>query len=54
MKYLVKNTYKYTAEVWVEADCEKTALDMTCDILEGEERNEDDTWYDSEVIDKKE
>ena len=53
MWHLVKNTYQYTAEVWIEADSAKEAKD-SAGGHEDEERNEDDTWYDAEVIDTKE
>ena len=53
MKYLVKNTFKYTTEVWVEADSPKEAEDLAGGH-EDQEENNDDMWYDAEVIDQKE
>jgi hypothetical protein len=51
MKYLVKRTYQYTAEEWVEAESESEAESSVA--TSEEERNHDDMWYDSEVIDQK-
>jgi hypothetical protein len=49
MKYLVKRTYQYTTEEWVEADSEREARDTPA--TSAEERNHDDMWEDSEIID---
>lgn len=50
MKYRVKRTYLYTTEEWVEAEseCEAESIEATNE----EERNYDDMWQDSEVIDQ--
>lgn len=53
MKYLVKNTFKYTSDVWVEADTAAEAKDLAGGH-EDQEINNDDTWYDAEVIDSEE
>jgi hypothetical protein len=50
MRYLVKRTYQYTTEEWVTADSERQAEDTPPCI---EERNIDDHWVDSEVIESK-
>tara|TARA_R110000868_G_scaffold175663_3_gene412821 strand:- start:33 stop:191 length:159 start_codon:yes stop_codon:yes gene_type:complete len=51
MKYLVKRTYQYTTEEWVEAESESEAESSVA--TSEEERNHDDMWHDSEVIDQK-
>jgi hypothetical protein len=50
MKYLVIRTYQYTAQEWVEAESEREAKSIVA--TSEEERNHDDMWYDSEVIDQ--
>ena len=52
-RYLVKNIYKYSEEVWVTADSESEAKDKA-GLAEGAERNHDDTWYDSEILESDE
>jgi hypothetical protein len=49
MRFLIKRTYQYTTEEWVEANSEKEALDTPA--TSGEIRNYDDFWQDAEVID---
>jgi len=51
MKYLVRRTYKFTAEEWVDAGSERDAKNAA--PTENEERNYDDHWDDSEVIETK-
>lgn len=50
MKYRVKRTYLYTTEEWVEAESEYEAESI--EATNEEERNYDDMWQDSEVIDQ--
>lgn len=49
MRYLIKRTYQYSTEEWVEAGSEKEALDTPA--TSGEVRIYDDHWEDAEVID---
>lgn len=49
MKYLVKNIYKYSTEVWVEADSREEAKSKGGTAPDAE-RNQDDYWYDSEIL----
>lgn len=51
MKYIVTNTYKYTATVEVEADSENDALEKA--LLLEDERNNDDWLWDSTVREAK-
>ena len=48
MKYIVTNTYKYTATVEIEADSEEEALNLA--LGADDEHNNDDWLYDSVVV----
>jgi len=49
-KYLVKRTYEYSTQEWVEAESERDAKNTPPG--DNDERNYDDFWKDSEVIDQ--